>query len=363
MTEPEKITGKIIIGISGGVDSAVSALLLKEQGFDVEAVFMQNWQADDHDPHCKASQDLTDARMVCDQLRIPLRTVSFAKTYWDKVFSYFLDEYASGRTPNPDILCNKEIKFKAFLDFALAQGATKIATGHYARIQQDDQGQYYLLKGQDSSKDQSYFLHQLNQNQLAHALFPLGELEKAQVRKIAQDHNLLVHAKKDSTGICFIGERHFKDFLNEYLLAKPGNIETTEGEIIGKHDGLMFYTIGQRKGIGIGGRKDTPEDPWFVVSKDIERNTLVIGQGEHSLLFSDHLTCENLHWITGTPPEKPLSCTAKIRYRQEDKPCALAAIDNNQYQVTFEEPQRAITPGQSVVFYHNDICLGGAVIL
>lgn len=352
----------ICVGMSGGVDSSVTAYLLKQQGHEVHGVFMKNWEGDDDDPHCSAAMDLTDARSVCDRLNIPLTVVNFSAEYWDRVFQYFLDEYSAGHTPNPDILCNKEIKFKAFLDFGLQQGADYIATGHYARIRQQGD-EYQLLKGLDPNKDQSYFLCLLNQYQLAHSLFPIGELEKSTVRKIAAEQGFVNSTKKDSTGICFIGERRFKTFLNEYLLAQPGNIETTDGEVIGKHDGLMFYTLGQRQGIGIGGRKNTTEAPWYVVAKDKPRNVLIVGQGhDNPHLFSKKLLCKNTHWVSHHLPTFPLQCTAKIRYRQADQECLVVLLGNNTYQVEFTQPQRAATPGQACVLYDGEVCLGGSVI-
>ncbi len=353
---------KVIVGLSGGVDSAVAALTLKQQGYDVSGIFMQNWEADREDPFCTAEQDLSDAKAICDQLGIPLQTANFAKEYWDNVFQYCLDEFAAGRTPNPDIWCNREIKFKAFLDHALALGADFLATGHYARIKKIDR-HYCLLKSADANKDQTYFLYTLGQKQLAHSIFPIGELQKSAVRKIAQQANFINYAKKDSTGICFIGERKFKDFLNEFLLAQPGNMETPEGKHVGKHDGVMFYTIGQRKGLNIGGRQDANELPWYVLGKDVKRNVLIVGQGDdHPMLYRDHLTCEQVHWISEQSPQFPLHCSAKIRYRQTDQACRVTQQDNNCYEVNFEQPQRAITPGQSVVFYDGDRCLGGGVI-
>ncbi|WP_423064189.1 tRNA 2-thiouridine(34) synthase MnmA [Candidiatus Paracoxiella cheracis] len=353
---------KVIVGLSGGVDSAVAALTLKQQGYDVSGIFMQNWEADREDPFCTAEQDLSDAKAICDQLGIPLQTANFAKEYWDNVFQYCLDEFAAGRTPNPDIWCNREIKFKAFLDHALALGADFLATGHYARIKKIDR-HYCLLKSADANKDQTYFLYTLGQKQLAHSIFPIGELQKSAVRKIAQEANFINYAKKDSTGICFIGERKFKDFLNEFLLAQPGNMETPEGKHVGKHDGVMFYTIGQRKGLNIGGREDANELPWYVLGKDVKRNVLIVGQGDdHPMLYHDHLTCEQVHWISEQSPQFPLHCSAKIRYRQTDQACRVTQQDNNCYEVNFEQPQRAITPGQSVVFYDGDRCLGGGVI-
>lgn len=360
-------TNKVIVGISGGVDSAVAALLLKQQGYQVEAMFMKNWEQDDRDQHCAAEQDLADARAVCAHLQIPIHTVNFSQTYWDKVFHYFLQEYQAGRTPNPDIICNKEIKFTVFLQHALKLGANYIATGHYAQcIQQNDQ--YILAKGFDDTKDQSYFLHTLNQTQLSKVLFPLGDLLKKQVRTLAEKNGFINHDKKDSTGICFIGERKFKNFLNEYLLAKPGDIEDPDGNVLGKHDGLMFHTIGQRKGLQIGGRKNTSNAPWYVVKKNCLRNVLTVAQGtEHPLLYSKKLVCRNIHLIAGDKPNFPLHCHAKTRYRQKETACVVNHIQdqkqqNDYYQILFTDKQRAITPGQSVVFYQNDLCLGGGII-
>ncbi len=351
----------IIVGISGGVDSSVAAFLLKQAGHQVEGVYMKNWEGDDSDTHCPATKDMADAQAVCDQLTIPLHIVNFADQYWERVFAYFLKEYRAGRTPNPDILCNKEIKFKAFLEYAKQRGADAIATGHYVRSTSGSEG-VKLLKGSDPLKDQSYFLYALNQSQLSQSVFPVGDLAKPEVRAIAKQLGLATYAKKDSTGICFIGERKFKTFLNEYLPAKPGIIETLEGDIIGTHDGLMFYTIGQRQGLAIGGKKNKAELPWYVAAKDLSRNVLTVVQGEqHPALYQSTLTAKQLHWI-GTPPDLSYPLKAKTRYRQPDQACTLVTLDASLCHVAFEQPQRAITPGQSIVFYQDDICLGGGII-
>ncbi len=356
-------TQQIIVGMSGGVDSSVTALLLQQQGLSVSGVFMKNWEDKDPDGTCSAAIDANDAMRVCDKIGIPMDAVNFASEYWDRVFQYFLDEYKSGRTPNPDILCNKEIKFKAFLDYAIQQGADKIATGHYARISEKD-GQFKLLKGKDDNKDQSYFLYTLGQAQLSKALFPLGELPKSEVRKIAAEAGFENHAKKDSTGICFIGEREFKTFLNTYLPAQPGEIKTLDDKTIGKHDGLMFHTIGQRKGLKIGGLKeDSSGEPWYVVDKNLARNILLVAQGsDHPALFKQALNAINLHWVSGQAPTPLYHCSAKVRYRQQDQPCTITTIKNGIASVQFEQPQRAMTPGQSIVFYNQDECLGGGII-
>lgn len=303
---------------------------------------------------------MADAQSVCDTIGIELHRVNFANEYWQRVFSHFLSEYRAGRTPNPDILCNKEIKFKAFLNFAKQRGADYIATGHYARISAQNQ----LQKGLDANKDQSYFLYTLDENQLSQSLFPLGELKKETVRELAKQAGLKTHTKKDSTGICFIGERKFKTFLNEYLPAKPGNIETPEGKIIGKHDGLMFHTLGQRQGLKIGGVKNAAESPWYVVAKNLEKNALIVAQGQdHPLLFANVLIADQVHWINGEPKTFPIKIKAKTRYRQSDQACEIKKISDTNFQVIFETPQRAITPGQSVVFYQQEICLGGGIIV
>lgn len=356
-----KADTKIIVGMSGGVDSSVAALLLLEQGYQVEGLFMKNWDEDDGTEYCTAKEDLADASQVCKKLGIKLHSANFAAEYWDNVFEHFLTEYRAGRTPNPDILCNREIKFKAFLEYALHLGADMIATGHYVRKTERD-GNTLLLKGLDANKDQSYFLCAVNAAQIARTLFPVGELEKQEVRALAESNGLVTHDKKDSTGICFIGERRFKDFLETYIPAQPGNIETPEGEVLGEHAGLMFHTFGQRQGLGIGGQKDKTEDPWYVAGKDLDRNVLIVVQGNnHPLLFSGALTCSTIDWVNSPSPSLPLNCTAKVRYRQPDQQCKLEE-DNGSYRVSFAEPQRAVTPGQSIVFYQDDICLGGAVI-
>lgn len=352
----------IIVGMSGGVDSSVAALLLKEQGHHIEGVFMKNWEEDDTDTYCPASADMADAQAVCDQLGIELHRVNFAAEYWERVFTDFLAEYKAGRTPNPDILCNKEIKFKAFLHYAKQRGADTIATGHYARLRHDN-GQVQLLKGLDNNKDQSYFLHALSEQQLSQSLFPIGELTKQTVRSIAEKAGFKNHAKKDSTGICFIGERKFKAFLNEYLPARPGPIQTIDGEMIGTHDGLMFYTLGQRQGLKIGGKKNSLEAAWYVVAKNQEKNILIVAQGnEHPALYSMTLLADHVNWINGAPT-LPLKIFAKTRYRQADQMCIIEQGNGTQYKITFNQPQRAITPGQSVVFYQDDICLGGGIII
>lgn len=364
IANPQNTT--VIIGMSGGVDSSVSAALLKEQGFRVEGLFMKNWEEDDGTEYCTAMEDLADAQAVCDKLGIPLHTANFAMEYWDRVFEHFLDEYKSGRTPNPDILCNKEIKFKAFLDYASQLGADYIATGHYCRRGQTNQETALLLRGLDANKDQSYFLHAVHGSKIAKTLFPVGELEKPVVRKIAEKYDLITAKKKDSTGICFIGERRFKDFLKQYIPAQKGEIYSDDGMLLGQHDGLMYYTIGQRGGIGIGGVKNRPEEPWFVLRKDLEKNRLIVGQGHfHSMLMSNELLAEKLDWVTQMPNDCATDggfvCTAKTRYRQPDQKCTVFSTDTG-VKVIFDQEQRAVTPGQSVVFYNDDECLGGGVI-
>jgi len=358
MSTPENL--KVIVGMSGGVDSSVSAYLLMQQGYQVEGLFMKNWDEDDGTEYCTAKEDLADAQQVCDTLGIHLHQANFAAEYWDNVFEHFLAEYKAGRTPNPDILCNREIKFKAFLEYAKVLGADLIATGHYVRRGERD-GETVLLKGLDNNKDQSYFLHAVGSDEIAMTLFPVGELEKPEVRRIAEENNLVTASKKDSTGICFIGERRFKDFLQQYLPAQPGRIETPDGDDIGEHHGLMYHTLGQRQGLGIGGLKDYSDAPWFVAGKDLTRNVLIAVQGKnHPLLFKDWLTTTDVFWVN-QPISEPLRCKAKVRYRQADQDCIIEPT-NSGYRVVFDQPQRAVTPGQSVVFYLDDICLGGGVI-
>ncbi len=353
---------QVIVGISGGVDSSVAALLLQQQGYAVSGLFMKNWEEDDSADYCSAAEDLRDAQAVCDTLGIELHTVNFAAEYWDNVFSHFLAEYQAGRTPNPDVLCNREIKFKVFLEHAQKLGATLIATGHYVRTGWAN-GRKQLLRGKDSNKDQSYFLYMLNQQQLLPSLFPIGELDKPQVRKMAAQAGLVTHQKKDSTGICFIGERRFKDFLSQYLPANPGPMQTPEGDILGQHEGLMYYTLGQRQGLKIGGRQQSSGEAWYVVGKDLDKNILIVAQGhEHPWLFSNSLAAVDLHWIAGEAPTLPYRCCGKTRYRQADQECCINPLHNGSYRVDFAQPQRAVTPGQSVVFYQGDVCLGGGII-
>ena len=365
MTESKKNPSetKVIVGMSGGVDSSVSAYLLLQQGYQVEGLFMKNWEEDDDDEYCAAADDLADAEAVCEKLGIELHTVNFAAEYWDNVFEHFLDEYKAGRTPNPDIMCNKEIKFKAFLEFAAeALDADYIATGHYVRRAFDD-GKWQLLRGLDNNKDQSYFLYTLSHEHVAQTLFPVGELEKPEVRRIAEEQGLVTAGKKDSTGICFIGERKFKDFLQQYLPAQPGTIESVDGEALGEHEGLMYHTIGQRKGLHIGGLADAGDDPWYVVDKDVERNVLVVAQGKnHPRLFAKGLVASQLHWVNREEITEPLRCVVKTRYRQADIPCQLVPADEGRIEVMFDEPVAAVTPGQSAVFYLDEVCLGGGII-
>jgi len=353
---------KIIIGMSGGVDSAVAALLLLEQGQDVTGLFMKNWEEDDDNGQCTAAADLADAQQVCDRLGIALKTVNFSAEYWDDVFAVFLSEYSAGRTPNPDILCNKHIKFKAFLDFAQDLGGEWIATGHYAHIAEQN-GLRRLYKGVDANKDQSYFLYTLGQRQLAHTLFPLGGMNKPEVRAAARRAGFVNYRKKDSTGICFIGERKFRTFLQRFLPTQPGVMQTPEGQVVGRHQGLMYYTLGQRRGLGIGGVQGTADEPWYVLAKELERNVLIVGQGhDHPLLFHSSLEACRLDWVDGGTLTKRLRCSAKTRYRQADQACTVEPLGEDRCRVAFARPQRAITPGQSVVFYQGDECLGGGVI-
>ncbi|HEX7965127.1 MAG TPA: tRNA 2-thiouridine(34) synthase MnmA [Gammaproteobacteria bacterium] len=353
---------RVIVGLSGGVDSAVAALLLKREGYAVEGLFMDNWEDGEDESYCTAAEDFQDARQVCETLGIPLHKVNFAAEYRERVFKHFLEGYAAGWTPNPDVLCNSEIKFKAFLDHALRLGAGRIATGHYARLAPGPEG-VKLLKALDGAKDQSYFLHAVPQAALQRALFPLGGLLKTDTRALAKEAGFANHAKKDSTGICFIGERRFAEFLGKYLPAQPGEIVTPDGKVLGRHNGLMFYTLGQRSGIGIGGRREGTDEPWYVAGKDMARNRLLVVQGhDHPLLLSDGLTAGRLHWIAGAAPALPLHCAAKTRYRQADQPCMLLRIADGRVRAEFEQPQRAVTPGQYAVFYLEDECLGGGVI-
>ncbi|MBM2829349.1 MAG: tRNA (5-methylaminomethyl-2-thiouridylate)-methyltransferase [Gammaproteobacteria bacterium] len=353
---------KVIVGLSGGVDSSVTALILLEQGHHVEGLFMKNWDEKSPDGTCMWEADVEDAMRVCDTLGIQLNTVDLSLEYWDGVFSHFLEEYKNGRTPNPDILCNQEIKFKAFLNHAFELGADMIATGHYARINKNN-GIYQLLKGVDKNKDQSYFLCRLGQAQLCNILFPVGDLKKNPVREMAKNAGLITHDKKDSTGICFVGERHFREFLGRYIPEQTGEIQTTDGAIIGEHDGVFYYTLGQRQGLGIGGIKGANEEPWYVVGKNVEKNILYVAQGrDNPYLYSQRLIATNTHWISEQTPEIPLYCGAKTRYRQADQDCVIESINNDRCEVRFLQPQRAVTPGQYVVFYDKNICLGGGII-
>ncbi|WP_416149236.1 tRNA 2-thiouridine(34) synthase MnmA [Salipaludibacillus sp. HK11] len=356
--EKEKKDIRVVVGMSGGVDSSVTAHLLKEEGYQVIGIFMKNWDDTNEMGVCTATEDYNDVIRVCNQLDIPYYAVNFEKEYWDKVFSYFLEEYKSGRTPNPDVMCNKEIKFKAFLDHAMSLGADYVATGHYAQVRRSN-GKVEMLRGIDGNKDQTYFLNALSQKQLQYVLFPLGEIEKPKVREIALEAELATATKKDSTGICFIGERNFKEFLSEYLPAQPGEMKTLDGIVKGQHDGLMYHTLGQRQGLGIGGAGE----PWFVVGKDLEKNVLLVGQGfHHPALYSNGLIAQGVNWISGETPMESFRCTAKFRYRQEDHGVTVEPLKNGSVKVIFDEPERAITPGQSVVFYKGEVCLGGGTI-
>ena len=355
---------RVIVGMSGGVDSSVTALLLKQAGYDVIGIFMKNWDDTDENGVCTATEDYKDVATVAEQIGIPYYSVNFEKEYWNRVFEYFLKEYRLGRTPNPDVMCNKEVKFQAFLEYALQLGADYVAMGHYARVETDENGVVRLLRGVDNNKDQTYFLSQLNQQQLSKAMFPIGHLEKKEVRKIAEEFDLATAKKKDSTGVCFIGERNFNEFLSHYLPAKPGKMVTLDGEVKGDHAGLMYYTIGQRQGLGIGGGGKT-NDPWFVVGKDLSTNTLYVGQGfHHPNLYSDSLFATDLQFNIDEEKPNEFECTAKFRYRQQDTKVRVVFQEDDQTKamVYFEEPVRAITPGQAVVFYDGDICLGGGII-
>ena len=352
------MTKRVVVGMSGGVDSSVAALLLKEQGYDVIGVFMKNWEEKDENGVCTSESDWNDVRDVCDEIGIPYYSVNFAKEYWDRVFTYFLNEYRAGRTPNPDVLCNREIKFRAFLDFAMQLGADKIATGHF--VQTNEAGD--LLRGSDPNKDQSYFLYMLKRHQLKKAIFPVGHMTKGEVRAYAEKKGLPVSAKKDSTGVCFIGERNFKKFLSEYLPAQPGDMITTDGQIVGRHDGLMYYTLGQRRDLGIGGCGDGRS--WFVIDKDLERNKLIVAQGEdHPMLYSTRSIGGGVTWIGDAPiaQGETLTCTARYRYRQPDQPVEVT-LDGDKLLIHSLVPQRAVTPGQSCVLFQGETCLGGSVI-
>ncbi|AWP37422.1 tRNA 2-thiouridine(34) synthase MnmA [Heyndrickxia coagulans] len=349
---------RVVVGMSGGVDSSVAAYLLKQQGYDVIGIFMKNWDDTDENGVCTATEDYNDVIRVCNQIGIPYYAVNFEKQYWDKVFTYFLDEYRAGRTPNPDVMCNKEIKFKAFLEHALNLGADYLATGHYARVVHQD-GEYKMLRGVDGNKDQTYFLNQLGQHQLSRVMFPIGDLEKPRVREIAKEAGLATANKKDSTGICFIGERNFKEFLSHYLPAQKGLMKTLDGKVMGEHEGLMYYTIGQRHGLGIGGSGE----PWFAVGKDLKENVLYVEQGfHHPALYSDYMTGVKANWVSGKKPPEVFRCTAKFRYRQPDQKVTVQLLGDDEVKVIYDEPVRAVTPGQAVVFYNGEECLGGATI-
>lgn len=355
---------RVVVGMSGGVDSSATALKLKREGYDVVGIFMKNWDDTDENGVCTATEDYKDVQAVANQIDIPYYSVNFEKEYWNKVFEYFLDEYKKGRTPNPDVICNKEIKFKAFLDYAMDLGADYVATGHYARVERDDDGTVHMLRGVDSNKDQTYFLNQLSQDQLQRVMFPLGEMEKPDVRQLAEEAGLKTADKKDSTGICFIGERDFKEFLMNYLPAQPGEMQTLDGDVVNTHDGLMYYTIGQRQGLGIGGSKEYGNEPWFVIGKDLERNVLLVGQGfHHEHLYATHLEASDFSFTVKAPAEAEFRCTAKFRYRTDDVPVTIKMNDDRtEAIVEFDESQRAITPGQAIVLYDGEECLGGGTI-
>jgi len=360
----ENANTRVVVGMSGGVDSSVTALLLKEQGYDVIGIFMKNWDDTDENGFCTTTEDYKDVGLVADQIGIPYYSVNFEKQYWDKVFTYFLDEYRKGRTPNPDVMCNKEIKFKAFLEYAMDLGADYVATGHYARVRTDDTGTTHLLRGIDSNKDQTYFLNQLSQEQLSNVMFPLGEIEKPEVRAIAERAGLATAKKKDSTGICFIGERDFKDFLMNYIPAQTGEMQTLDGEVMGEHDGLMYYTIGQRRGLGIGGSKNKSNEPWFVIGKDLDENVLYVGQGyENEHLYATTLEASDFYFTTDEERPTEFRTMAQFRYRQDAVPVTVHLDEaNDKAVVEFDDPARAVTPGQAVVFYDGDECLGGGTI-
>ena len=349
----------VVIGMSGGVDSAVSAMLLKEQGYNVIALFMHNWEEQDENGCCTAEQDFDDVKKVCDVIGIPYYSINFAKQYQERVFSYFLDEYKRGRTPNPDVLCNREIKFGPFLQYALTLGADYVATGHYCGIRHQD-GKHYLLKAKDQTKDQTYFLNQLSQTQLERVIFPLADLEKVEVRQLAEKYGLVNAKKKDSTGICFIGERNFRQFLQNYLPNQPGDVVDMDGNKVGEHVGLMYYTLGQRRGLGLGGTKES-QDRWFVAEKDMENNRLIVSHGDESVLMSTALLASSVNWIPQAPATT-FKCFAKFRYRQGEQPVTVTILDDGKVRVDFDTKQRAVTPGQFVVFYDDEKCLGGGVI-
>ncbi len=350
----------VVVGMSGGVDSSVAAALLKEQGYNVIGLFMHNWEEDDEDGCCTAVSDYEDVKRVCNKLDIPYYSVNFAKEYRERVFSYFLAEYSAGRTPNPDVLCNREIKFGPFLEYALKLGADYIATGHYCDIEHKN-GVHYLLKAADQNKDQTYFLNQLNQSQLERVLFPLGKLQKPEVRRIANKYGFSTADKKDSTGICFIGERKFREFLKNFIPAKAGKIVDLEGNVVGEHEGVMYYTLGQRRGLNLGGISGTNGGRWFVVDKDVKKNLLIVSHGDETPLYSVSLEASTINWIPNVPTEKTFECYAKFRYRQPEQKVKVTIL-NNLVKVDFFEPQRAVTPGQFVVFYNNNMCLGGGII-
>ncbi len=357
MTRP-----RVVVGMSGGVDSSVAALLLKQAGYEVVGLFMKNWEDDDTDEYCTSREDLIDAVAVADALGIDIEAVNFSAEYKERVFGEFLAEYRAGRTPNPDVLCNSEIKFRCFLDHALAMGATAIATGHYARIRRTGAG-VELLRGTDRAKDQSYFLYRLQQTQLDRTLFPVGHLEKTEVRRLAREHGLSVHGKRDSTGICFIGERPFRSFLNRYLPIEPGEICDEAGKVVGRHNGLMYYTIGQRQGLGIGGRARGTGEPWYVAGKDLATNRLIAVQGhDHPMLRARSLVATQITWIAGTPSRLKGNYTAKTRYRQPDAACEIRSLEGDRCVLDFASDQWAIAPGQSVVLYQGEVCLGGGII-